>query len=234
MSIRINLLADVGQEVASPHRTESVLASALIVASLGTLGSVYSAQSSQVQAMANQRTRLESELSALRQHAAVLLTHQKEQARIEKKIKLIQGLTSSQSQARTVRILDDLSVHTPKFVWLTEFTESAGSAKIEGRAIDNQTVASFAHNLAQSPYFENIEIRETIREQTQATSTGAPSLTRFLIESGVNEDRDPLAGVPLSGAQAGDRQVTQEKADQLREFIEQADLPADEPDGSSE
>jgi len=111
--------------------------------------------------------------------------------------------------------LDDLSVHTPEFAWLTEFAERAGSARLEGRAVDNQTVASFAHNLAQSAYFENIEIRETVREQVPA---GAPSLTRFVIESGVTDGRNTSAGL---AAEAAERQLTQEKADQLREFIEQ-------------
>ena len=216
MSIRINLLADVGQEISPSHRTEGVLAGALLVASLGTFGSMYTAQSNQAQALIAQQGRLESELGPLREHAAALLSHQQEQARMEEKIKLIQELMSSQSRARAVRILDDLSVHTPESAWLTEFTERAGSARIEGRAVDNQTVASFAHNLAQSAYFENIEIRETIREQI---STRPSSLTRFVIESGVIDGRDVPAGL---AAEAADRQLTQEKADQLREFIEQA------------
>ena len=215
MSIRINLLADVGKEVSPSHRTEGVIASALLVASLGAFGSMYVAQSRQAEALITQQGRLESEVRPLREHAAVLLSHQKEQARMEEKIKLIQELMSSQSRARAVRILDDLSAHTPEFAWLTEFTERAGSARIEGRAIDNQTVASFAHNLAQSPYFENIEIRETIREQVP---TGPASLTRFVIESGVSDGRDASAG---SGAEAVERQVTQERAAQLREVIEQ-------------
>lgn len=215
MSIRINLLADVGKEVSSSHRTEGVLASALLVASLGTFGSMYTAQSSQAQALITQQGRLESELGPLREHAAALLSHQQEQARMEEKIKLIQELMSSQSRARAVRILDDLSVYTPEFAWLTEFSERAGSARLEGRAVDNQTVASFAHNLARSAYFENIEIRETVREQVPA---GASSLTRFVIESGVTDGRNPSAGL---AAEAAERQVTQEKADQLREFIEQ-------------
>ncbi len=216
MSIRINLLADVGQEVSPSHRTGGVLASALLVASLGTFGSMYTAQSSQTQTLITQQGRLESEMGTLREHAAVLLSHQQEQARMEEKINLIQELMSSQSRARAVRILNDLSVHTPEFAWLTEFAERAGSARLEGRAVDNQTVASFAHNLAQSAYFENIEIRETVREQVPV---GAPSLTRFVIESGVTDGRDTSAGM---AAEAAERQLTQDKADQLREFIEQA------------
>ena len=176
---------------------------------------MYTAQSSQAQALIAQQGRLESELGPLREHAAALLSHQQEQARMEEKIKLIQELMSSQSRARAVRILDDLSVHTPEFAWLTEFAERAGSARLEGRAVDNQTVASFAHNLAQSAYFENIEIRETVREQVPA---GAPSLTRFVIESGVTDGRNTSAGL---AAGAAERPLTQEKADQLREFIEQ-------------
>lgn len=215
MSIRINLLADVGQEISPSHRTEGILASALLVASLGTFGSMYTAQSSQAQTLITQQDRLESELGPLREHAATLLGHQQEQARMEEKINLIQELMSSQSRARAVRILDDLSVYTPEFAWLTEFAERAGSARLEGQAVDNQTVASFAHNLAQSAYFENIEIRETVREQVPA---GASSLTRFVIESGVTDGRSPSAGL---AAEAAERPLTQEKADQLREFIEQ-------------
>ena len=213
MSIRINLLADVGQEISPSHRTEGVLASALLVASLGTFGSMYTAQSSQAQTLITQQGHLESELGPLREHAAALLSSQQEQAQMEEKINLIQELMSSQSRVRAVRILDDLSVHTPEFAWLTEFAERAGSARLEGWAVDNQTVASFAHNLTQSAYFENIKIHETVREQAPA---GASSLTHFVIESGVTDG--PSAGL---ADEAAERQSTQEKADQLREFIEQ-------------
>jgi hypothetical protein len=96
-------------------------------------------------------------------------------------------------------VLDDLSSSTPEFLWLTEYTENRGVAQIRGKAIDNQTIASFARNLSSSPYFRNVEIRETQQEaQTIAprtqpgknaakeTTASSVMMTKFLIEAAVN------------------------------------------------
>lgn len=261
MSIRINLLEDVGQEAASPRRTELILAGSAIAATVGVIWYLYSAQTLQAGALTNDLAHLKTELETTRKQNEAIVKLVKDKADLEKKIQVVQRLTSPQRRAASVRILDDLSINTPEFLWLTEFSEKAGSAKINGRAIDNQTVASFAHNLAKSPYFEKIEIRETVQEEENRKQTGAPSsLTRFLIESGVNyyrsalepvnssntgrkgkgrgKDQDKkipagaLGNLPDAGAMErfGTEEITEEEAAKITGFLEGAGLVADESD----
>jgi len=67
---------------------------------------------------------------------------------------VVRLLTSVERRSASVHILDDLSSSTPEYLWLTDFTELKGAAKINGRAVDNQTIASFARDLARSKYFQ--------------------------------------------------------------------------------
>ena len=211
MSIRVNLLEDVGQETAAPRRTELFLAGSAIAATAGVIWYLYSAQTMQAGVLTTDLARLKSELETTRKQNEAIVKLVKDKADLEKKIQVVQRLTSPQRRAASVRILDDLSINTPEFLWLTEFSEKSGSATINGRAIDNQTVASFAHNLAKSPYFEKIEIRETVQEEAKGGQTGAPSsLTRFLIESGVNYYRGALESVD-SGKKAQKRKGRSKK-----------------------
>lgn len=187
MSIRVNLLEDLGQETSSPRHVELALAGGAIATSAILAWYLYAGQSSVASGTALQLASLETELEAMRKQNAEVVQLQKDKAELERKIQVVQRLTSPQRRVASVRILDDLSLNTPEFLWLTEFAEKAGSVRINGKAVDNQTVASFAHNLAQSPYFENIEIRETVQEDATSQQAGAPvALTRFLIESHVN------------------------------------------------
>ena len=193
MSIRVNLLEDVGQEAVAQRRPELLLVGSAIAATAGVIWFLYSAQTMQANALTTDLARMKSELEIMRKQNEEVMKLVEDKADLEKKMQVVQQLTSPQRRAASVRILDDLSINTPEFLWLTEFSEKSGSAKINGKAIDNQTVASFAHNLAQSLYFEKIDIRETVREEANRKQTGAPSsLTRFLIESGVNYYRDSL------------------------------------------
>jgi len=193
VSIRINLLEDIGQETASPRRTELILAGSAIAVTAGVIWYLYSAQTTQAGVLTTDLARLKSELETMRKQNEEIVKMVEDKANLENKIQVVQQLTSPQRRAASVQILDDLSFNTPEFLWLTEFSEKSGAATINGKAIDNQTVASFAHNLAKSPYFEKIEIRETVQEDANRKQTGAPaSLTRFLIESGVNYESGSL------------------------------------------
>ena len=192
MSIRINLLEDVGQESSSPSRhIELLLAGGAIAASAILAWFLYTGQSGKVSGTALELAKLETELESIRKQNAEVVQLQEDKAELERKIQVVQRLTSPQRRMASVRILDDLSLNTPEFLWLTEFAEKSGAVKINGKAIDNQTVAAFANNLAYSPYFDNIEIRETVQEDSASQQAGAPvSLTRFLIETNVNYFRD--------------------------------------------
>jgi hypothetical protein len=122
----------------------------------------------------------------------------------EGKLRVVHLLTSPARRAAPVHIFDDLSDSAPQMLWLTEFTEVKGAAKINGRSVDNQTIAAFARKLSNSRYFKKVEIRETVQEKPVANprnqaagGKGAPvaappiPVTRFLVEAAI----DYLPGV---------------------------------------
>jgi Tfp pilus assembly protein PilN len=118
---------------------------------------------------------------------------------IENKIHVVHLLTSPTRRAACVHILDDLSESAPQMLWLMEFSEVKGAVKINGKSVDNQTVAAFARKLSNSRYFKTVEIRETVREKPlenksfqAAGRKGEPSdtppipVTRFLVEAAID------------------------------------------------
>ena len=62
MSIRVNLLEDVGQEAVSPRRPELLLVGSAIAATAGVIWFLYSAQTMQANALTTDLARMESEL----------------------------------------------------------------------------------------------------------------------------------------------------------------------------
>lgn len=74
----------------------------------------------------------------------------------EKKIDLINQLKSFQEAA--MKIMDELSVNIPDWVWLTETTYSNQTIKINGKALSNNLIADYIYNLENSPYFNNVNL----------------------------------------------------------------------------
>ena len=197
--IRINLLADRELEESSSRRRELVLSGGILLLTLGAIAVVYSSQTARLHSLNTQVELLKNATEEVRQHNEEIVKLEQKKKELEDKIRVVRLLTSPQRRAAAVHILDDLSTNTPEFLWLTDFTENTGSAKINGQAIDNQTIASFAHNLSGSRYFKNIEIRETIQEdliratpgrtnprQIAAATPPSVAATRFLIEARID------------------------------------------------
>jgi Tfp pilus assembly protein PilN len=161
-------------------------------------------QATRLSAINTQLTRLEQQLVAIRKQNQEFEKLNQQTKDLQSKLYVVNLLTSPVRRSALVHILDDLSESTPQLLWLTEFTESEGTAKISGKAVDNQTIAAFARNLSNSLYFKKIEIRETVQEKPaqdsrrqamgdKAPPPGAPPIpvTRFLVEASI----DYLPGV---------------------------------------
>jgi type IV pilus assembly protein PilN len=64
-------------------------------------------------------------------------------------------------------MLADLSSATPDKLWLTEFAESGGNAKMSGFSVDEQTIADFLRRLGGSTYFTGVDLEETTQVTTE-------------------------------------------------------------------
>jgi len=202
--IHINLLPTNEIEEASSRRKELLLAGGLFAITLAAVLSVYFFQGTRLNAVNHELSRLENEIVVIRKQNQDLEKIERQKKETEGKIRVVHLLTSPARRAAPVHILDDLSDSAPQMLWLTEFTEVKGAAKINGRSVDNQTIAAFARKLSNSRYFKKVEIRETVQEKPVANprnqaagGKGAPvtalpiPVTRFLVEAAI----DYLPGV---------------------------------------
>jgi Tfp pilus assembly protein PilN len=219
--IRINLLPVREVEQASFRRKETVLSGGLIVLACIAVAAAYLYQGLQISTVDAELKRAEQALERARQQNQEFDKLEQQKKDIENKFQVVQILTSPQRRAASVHVLDDLSMSTPESLWLIDFVENKGAAKISGRAVDNQTIAAFAHNLSRSSYFRNIEIRETVQEtataaepRRRAARAGsgsvdaplAPPVTRFLIEARIN-----IPGLQEEGARASTGEEEEQK-----------------------
>jgi Tfp pilus assembly protein PilN len=202
--IHINLLPTDEIEGASSRRKELLLAGGLVTITLAAVLSVYFFQGTRLTAVRNELSRLENQMLVIRKQNQDLEKMEQQKKEIESKIRVVGLLTSPARRAASVHMLDDLSESAPQMLWLTEFTEVKGAARINGKSVDNQTIAAFARQLSNSRYFKKVEIRETVQEKPVANprsqaagGKGALSdtppipVTRFLVEASL----DYLPGV---------------------------------------
>lgn len=91
-------------------------------------------------------------------------------ATVEKKIGLINQLKSQREIA--VRIMDNLSVNLPDWVWLTEVSYENQLLRMKGRAVSNTTIADYIAKLEKSGLFSSVNLVEI----TQRTQRNEPFL----------------------------------------------------------
>jgi type IV pilus assembly protein PilN len=197
--IRINLLAVREAEETSARRRELLLTGVGAVALTAAVLVVYFSQWMSLSSINADIGRIESELGRIRAQNQELNRMKQQKKDLEEKIKIVRALTLPERRSAPVHILDDLSASTPEYLWLIDFSEIRGTAKINGKAVDNQNIATFANELARSLYFQRVEIRETAQEDPTTTperaritqgrgipSTSSIPLKRFLIEANIN------------------------------------------------
>ena len=162
--IHINLLPVQEVEAAFVWRKEFAIAGIILCLALAAIARLHVVQSQQLGTALAQVVNLEAEIEHTRKENKEVDNLIKKRDLLEQRLLAVTSLTSPQRRSASVRILDDLSRSTPDLLWLTDFAEGKGTAKIQGGAVDNQTIATFARNLSNSPYFQQVEIRETVQE----------------------------------------------------------------------
>ena len=94
-----------------------------------------------------------------------------------------------------VKVMSDLAGAMPEKLWLTEFNEAAGTVKMSGFSVDEQTIADFLRRLGSSNYFTGVDLEET----TQVTQENVKQ-KKFTLKAQVNYAGGPPSAVPAGAA----------------------------------
>ncbi len=189
--IRINLLPTEEVERAADQRQQIATVGLVIAMSVLILIVVHSIQAARVGATQRRLDSVRDELQAIAGPFADVMKIQAQQRELEEKLKVI-----SQLEARSggpVKMLSDLSGATPEKLWLNEFTEAGGAARMTGFSVDEQTIADFLRRLGSSSYFAGVDLEET----TQVTQDNIKQ-KKFTLRAQVN-----YAGAPPQPAKPG-------------------------------
>jgi type IV pilus assembly protein PilN len=197
--IRINLLPSEEVERAADQRQQ--IATVGLVLAVGLLAPVllHSVQAARFATTNRRLTSVTTELQEISGQYADVLKIQAQQKELEEKLKVITQLEARSSGP--VHMLTDLSSAMPEKLWLVEFTEAGGAARMSGFGVDEQTIADFLRRLGTSSYFAQVDLDET----TQVTEGGVKQ-KKFVLKAQVNyagQGQKP-APAPQRSASAGE------------------------------
>ena len=156
--IRINLLGDdtvrdnTGQLVLAGYATSVVLFLLIFAAMQHFLNSG-------IKELAAKQEELQTELDRLTKITVEVRDLESKEKEYNEKLLVIGRL--KKSKTGPVRVLDDLNKAIPERAWLTGMKEQAGVLRLEGRALDNQTIAVLMKDLDISTFFDAVDLVET-------------------------------------------------------------------------
>ena len=104
------------------------------------------------------------EKRTLQDVAELLIQVEDQKSLLERKINLINSLTSHQHIA--VNIMDELSLNIPDWVWLVEASYDQDEVRIKGKALSNTLVADYMFSLENSPSFTSVNLISSTQQIT--------------------------------------------------------------------
>ncbi|MCG8588641.1 MAG: PilN domain-containing protein [Proteobacteria bacterium] len=157
---------------------------ALLVLGLVVVGGVALLMQQQVSSsISNAQTRLASMQSAIdrlkpQQQKVEAFKAKKQQ--LESKLEVIRGL--DQARSGPVRVMDELSAHTPERLWFTAITTKGKGITLAGQSLDNALVADLLRGLNTSPYFVDVDLDKT----TLGKEVNGVQVVEFTIQAGMS------------------------------------------------
>jgi len=137
--------------------------------------SVYYVQDKNLKKEQNLLNDVIEEKRTLQDVATLLVQVEEQKSLYERKINLINSLTSNQQVA--VNIMDELSLNIPDWVWLTEASYNLNEVRITGKALSNTLIADYIFSLENSPSFANVNLISSTQQRTGADEYLGFSLT---------------------------------------------------------
>jgi type IV pilus assembly protein PilN len=96
------------------------------------------------------------------------MARQREAENYKRRVDVIDQLRKSQNQSGPVDLMAMVgeTVNNTEAVWLNNLKDQGASVDIEGMALSTDAVANLISNLQKTGYFRNVEIKESIQDET--------------------------------------------------------------------
>lgn len=170
--IRINLLPTKRKKKVLELYTTliySAIVSILAIFILGILTFYLSGKVSDLKKAVETREKRLKELKILLKEVA---DYEKDNESYREKNRIIEQLKKNQQVP--LRLLDEVSTHLPKGVWLTAVTDQTGVININGYAFSNSDLVLYVQNLKTSKFFTDVALLES-----RQAKVGDASLYQF-------------------------------------------------------
>ncbi len=175
--IRINLIPGKGVQRRAISFDLYVLIGTLAV-TLAIVGGVFVTNTRDIERLRNEIVTIKKQSKALEATYKEYLSLEREKKELVKRIAAVDKI--KEGRALAPRILYDLPTVAKDNLWLRKFSKSETGFDLEGRSVDNESVADFVERLSKLPYFRNVELR-SVEDINEASVT----LKKFIVQGSV-------------------------------------------------
>ncbi len=159
--IEINLLPHrEARRAADLRQTVGVLVLGLL-AQGAVVWQMNSSIQADLQKAQNAVRQIESDIEQYKPQEAKVAEFKQVRTQLEDKLAVIDGL--DKGRTGPVRLMDEVSRHTPERLWLTRLETKGAKITVEGESLDTGMVADFLRGLNESLYFQNVDLDKTSR-----------------------------------------------------------------------
>jgi len=178
--IKINLLPTKKIRKRIGLKQELLLSGLLLLLVLICEALLWNMQSHHIETLSLQKNRQQQELNHLKKVVAEVNRFKKDKKLYEQKIKIIKDLEAQQSGP--VHVLDELSLNVPDKLWFRSLSMKGNYLTLSGSAFANISIVDFINNLKKSPYFQDVQLKESKRSGRNKSPVYAYTLsTRITI-----------------------------------------------------
>jgi type IV pilus assembly protein PilN len=153
--IKINLL---GNDTAVDHSGQLVIGAfcASLILTAGLCFYLTSYLGGEVADLTMQKAAKEKQLAQIQLVTQKVKDIEKKQRDLEER--LVRIATLKRNKLGPVRVLDALNTAIPERAWLSEAREKGDIMRLEGLALDGETISQFMRELEKSDYFPKVEL----------------------------------------------------------------------------
>ena len=153
--IHINLLPQkVRKEV---FKSDLILFALLLVIAVVLSAAIYMANATTIAHLKNDVARTKASISSMEKFYKEYLALEKQKKELTARISLIEKI--KEGRALAARILFDLPTLVKESVWLKRFKKDEERFDLEGRALENESIADFVERLSKIPYAKEVELK---------------------------------------------------------------------------